>query len=175
MRLPIVVISLIISLSSSAVIVTDSVKARFDNRQINPLEGVWHIPDGALLAIERGYAAGGDYTVTLLQSPDLRMPAPAVIGNIKQLSNGSYALTMATNVRNNHLCDRQTFSAKLRNDGTLALTHKSTLPKIRISMILRFLGPAIGISKNANPGNIDLAAFRVYPLPPPSAFNPLAL
>lgn len=167
--------SLLISASSSAVIIPDSIKARFDNVTLSPLEGVWHIPDGAVIAIKRGYSSGGDYTVTLLQSPDLRMPANTIIGNLKHSSNGNYTLTIATNVRNRKLCDRQTFDLKLRNDASLALTHKSAKPKIRISMILRFLGPTIGISKNANPGDIDLTAIRIYPPAPHSAFNPLAL
>lgn len=174
-RIVAVAIFLITSLSSFAVIVNDSIKARFDHRLITPLEGVWQIPDGAVLCIEKSHVAGGEYAITLLQSPDLRMPAPAIIGCLKSAKSGDYTTVIATNVRNGKLCDRQSFNTKLRSDGTLTLTHNSALPKIRISMILRFLGPAIGISKHASPGNIDLVAKRIYPAPAPSAFNPVAL
>lgn len=174
-RLIAFVILLLAGVTSQAFILPDSIKINFEHRLLSPLEGVWQIPDGAVLAIERSHAAGGDYAITLLQSPDLRMPTPAVIGCLKQINNGDYTISMATNVRNGILCDKRSFNAKLRNNGDLELKHKSPMPKIRISMMLRFLGPAVGITKTANPTDIDLLATRIYPAPGPSIFHPIAL
>lgn len=165
---------LLVWLIAGAVIVPDEVTERLSRLVLKPVEGVWHISDGATMVIERGYASGGDYVVTLLQSPDLSMPTPVVIGCVKAKQSGEYELNVYTKFRNGHLSDRTKFRLQVADDR-LSLSNSSWLPRVRLSFLLHGLGPAIGLSKVVRPGDADIVARRIVPKPAPSAENPIAL
>lgn len=170
-----IVLLFMLVLTAGAVVVSEEVAGRFADRVLTPVEGVWHIADGPVLAIERGHAGGGDYVITMLQSPNLAMRTPVVVGSMKEAASGEYEMTIYTDSAGGQLTDRITFQAKLRPDGRLAMSHKSQLPRVRLSAIFRNLGPVLGLSKNIEFKGVDYVARRIVPRPAPSAANPVAL
>lgn len=170
-----IVLFFTLAVAAHAVVVSEEIAGRFAGRVLSPVEGVWLISDGPVLAIERGHARGGDFVITMLQSPNLAMKTPVVVGSMKEAAAGDYEMTIYTNTVNGHLTDRITFKTKLRADGKLAMSHKSQLPRVRLSAIFRNIGPVLGLSKTIEFKGIDYLAKRIFPRPAPSPENPVAL
>lgn len=82
--------------------VPDSIAAALADHALTPIEGVWSVTDGAVFAIYttgRG-ADGTEYAVTLLSSPDLRLPTGKKVGVARRVDGrgNRYALELSTDI-----------------------------------------------------------------------------
>lgn len=148
---------------AAAVDIPDSALARFEGRQLTPVEGLWLWNSGALVAIEAD--SRGAITLTLVASPDPLVTPPLVIG--KGVFGGApstYNLELNTlgNASSKPKIPRTArFTAKIAENRRLSLSPYSSGLKINAWRLIPYLF-RFSVSKEKSPGGLD-GAIRVWP------------
>jgi hypothetical protein len=164
-----IVLSFIFALTSllaSAIVVPDSITARYADRVTATIEGVWQFADdGATIAIYADDNTVGDYAVVCLDSPDLRLAPGTVLGWAKSsLDDGkSYAATLYTNVNDKGTPTKMHKFAVALNNNILELTAVRSGLKVDLWMLYRFF---VTMSVRKNAPDKTLKALRLYPQTP---------
>ncbi len=155
--------------------IADSLKSRFDNRTILPVEGVWQWNDRAVIMIESDET--GQLEITLLHSPDPAVETPLTIG--KGYPGGKarqYIIEMDKELKSKRLPTkkRARFVATVDNDRRLVLAPYSNGINLKLNLwrALPYLG-RISMSREKEPDGLS-GAWRLYP-PTPDPLNPIVL
>lgn len=156
------------------VIVPDSIRNLFADREISAVEGVWQITDGAVLAIVADRSVDGDYAVICVDSPDLRLTPGKMLG-VASLGPGdgkNYTMNLFTDITpSGSLKLKRPFDVKIMSDGFMELTARKRL-KLNLWAVYRFY---FTMSVRGNQAPSGLKARRLYPDPVPTADFPVVL
>jgi hypothetical protein len=157
-----------------AAIIPDNIAAQFDGRVTAAIEGVWQFADdGATIAIYADNNTVGDYVITCLDSPDLRLAQGATLGWAKSsLNDGThYKANLFTNVTDAGTPTKaHDFNVTL-NGNTLEMTIVKSGLKFDLWMLYRFY---VTMSLRHKNDNSTLKARRIYPSTP-TTDSPLVL
>lgn len=148
---------------TKAVDVPQNVIARFGDRALLPIEGVWMWNSGATVAIES--ATNGRITLILVDSPDPTMDTPLKIGEGEfGGAAGTYIVRLLTSgdLKGKRTDMRSTnFIVKLTDKGRLSLTPYSTGLKVHLWRLVPYLF-RFSVSKDKAPAGLD-GAIRIWP------------
>ncbi|MBD5171446.1 MAG: hypothetical protein HDT07_05485 [Bacteroidales bacterium] len=155
--------------------VADSLKTRFENRPLLPVEGIWQWNDRAVIMIEGDET--GRLDITLLHSPDPSVETPLAIGNGYPGGKArQFIIEMDKDFKPKRLPTkkRARFIATIDSDRRLILTPYSTGINIKLSLwrALPYLG-RISASREKQPDGL-IGAWRLYPRTP-DPINPIVL
>ncbi len=141
---------------------TDSIRALFAGRELDPAEGVWQWPDdGAVMLITR--RANDAFTISLLSSPRCDMEPGTVVGTLLRGPNDRYDARLETKTPGRHALRGSTCLVQVMPGGRLSFTPYHN----RDSYSLFRLAPyffRIGFRSEDRPAQMD-AAVKLYPPP----------
>ncbi|MDE6396230.1 MAG: hypothetical protein K2K84_03055, partial [Muribaculaceae bacterium] len=137
--------------------VADSLKSRFENRPLLPIEGVWQWNDQAVIMIEGDET--GRLEITLLHSPDPAIETPLAIGTGHPGGKArQFIIEMDKDLKSKRLPTnkRARFIATIDADRRLVLTPYSTGISLKMNLwrALPYLG-RISVNREKQPDGLS--------------------
>lgn len=164
MRAAVAVIMLLVNCAASAQLyVTDSIRALFDGRELDPAEGVWQWPDdGAVMLITR--RANDSFTITLLDSPRCDIAPGTVAGTmLRAPGEGYYDATLAKSTPGKRSLRGSTCEVRLMPGGRISFTPYRSRDTYSLYRLVPYFF-RVGFRSENRPSELD-GAIRLYPTP----------